>query len=214
MRKAICSIGTEPDGLILRLKSLARTAQLCRMPALRSCFTRPAKKKSPRFLTDAAGNLYASTIGEKNRAPCPCHFQSPFRLRLQQPQHIASPQQSGIIDRARFRRKRRTQRPIFAFPRLPHGGAEVMKIAPDGSPESLWTSREELVFAMALSPAGKILLGTGNKGAIIELEGRTCYSSCRENRFGAGDQPVPEPGRQDFCGHRQSRKNFTIGPGL
>ena len=35
------------------------------------------------------------------------------------------------------------------------GGTQIVKIAPDGSPETLWTSRDELVFSMGFSADGK-----------------------------------------------------------
>ena len=43
-------VGTDPNGLILRIEVRAQEREtLCPMPALRSCSTRPARRKSRRF---------------------------------------------------------------------------------------------------------------------------------------------------------------------
>jgi len=52
----------------------------------------------------------------------------------------------------------------------------VYRIASDGSPEDLWSSRDDLVYALGLGPNGKLLLGTGNQGAVLELEGNHIFS--------------------------------------
>ena len=67
---------------------------------------------------------------------------------------------------------------VFPFPGIATaGGAEVVRIAPDGSPQTLWTSRDDFVLSMGFSRAGKLLLGTGDSGTVIELEGDDVYSN-------------------------------------
>src|SRR4029077_16896341 len=51
------------------------------------------------------------------------------------------------------------------------GGSEIYRIAPDGSPSRIWTSREDLVYALAFDPAGRLLAGTGNRGHIFAVTG-------------------------------------------
>jgi hypothetical protein len=82
---------------------------------------------------------------------------------------------------------------LYPFPAV-SGGAEVVKIAPDGSPETLWTSRDDLVYALGLAPAGKLLLGTGDKGTIIELEGDQIYSSVAKTASAEVTSFVSGPG--------------------
>ena len=52
------------------------------------------------------------------------------------------------------------------------GGSEVYRISPDGSPRTLWSSKEDLVYALAFDSAGRLLAGTGNKGRIYAINGR------------------------------------------
>ena len=108
-------------------------------------------------------------------------------------------------------RKPPRRSPFFS---IATGGSEVVKISPDGSPQTLWTSREDLVFSMGLSPAGKILLGTGNKGTIIELEGNDVYSSVAKTASAQVTSLVAGPRRRK-CSLPPPipGKIFTLGPG-
>ena len=49
------------------------------------------------------------------------------------------------------------------------GGSDVYRIAPDGSPKTIWTSKDDLVYALAFDQAGRLLAGTGNKGRVYAI---------------------------------------------
>ncbi len=51
------------------------------------------------------------------------------------------------------------------------GGSEIYRISPDGSPKTIWTSKEDLVYALAFNQAGGLLAGTGNRGKIYAIRG-------------------------------------------
>jgi hypothetical protein len=51
------------------------------------------------------------------------------------------------------------------------GGSEIYRIAPDGSPTTVWSSREDLVYALGFDPRGHLLAGTGNRGHIFAIMG-------------------------------------------
>ena len=55
------------------------------------------------------------------------------------------------------------------------GGSEIYRIQTDGSPTRLWSSREDLVYALAFDERGHLLAGTGNRGEIFEITGREDY---------------------------------------
>ena len=50
-------------------------------------------------------------------------------------------------------------------------GSEVYRITSDGSPQRLWQSRTDLVYALAFDDRGRLLAGTGNRGVILSLQG-------------------------------------------
>jgi len=52
----------------------------------------------------------------------------------------------------------------------PTGGSEIYRISPDGSPARIWSSREDLVYALALDGHGRLLAGTGNHGQIFAVD--------------------------------------------
>src|SRR6185369_6218810 len=49
------------------------------------------------------------------------------------------------------------------------GGSEIYRISPDGSPKRIWQSRDELVYALAFDPRGRLVAGTGNRGRIFVI---------------------------------------------
>jgi hypothetical protein len=56
------------------------------------------------------------------------------------------------------------------------GGSEIYKLAPDGSPARLWTSRDALVYSLAFDQSGHLLAGTGNQGQIFQITARENYT--------------------------------------
>ena len=51
------------------------------------------------------------------------------------------------------------------------GGSEIYRIAPDGSPNRIWSSTQDLVYALAFDRTGRLLAGTGNRGHIFAITG-------------------------------------------
>jgi hypothetical protein len=60
--------------------------------------------------------------------------------------------------------------PIPSVGSAPSGGSEVLRIEADGYPRKLWTHSTDVAYALAFDASGKLLIGTGNKGAIHRLE--------------------------------------------
>jgi len=58
------------------------------------------------------------------------------------------------------------------YPNLTNlGGSEIYRISEDGSPKTIWSSREDLVYALAFDQSGRLLAGTGNRGKIYVIRG-------------------------------------------
>ncbi|HEY2390328.1 MAG TPA: hypothetical protein VGK22_04075 [Candidatus Angelobacter sp.] len=112
------------------------------------------KKEITALAVDAAGNIYASGTGEK-RAAQASGISSPAPvLPLQGAQPTGAPVASNVT----------------------LAGSDVYSIAPDGSPKRLWTSREDIVYALAFDAAGRLIAGTGNKGRIYAIEKNGDYT--------------------------------------
>jgi len=224
--------GTEPNGLVLRI-ALAAAAQNGKAPAPRQSSPKrapaqaaatekdssdetgrsayvvyeTAKKEVTALALDPAGNLYVAAIGEKR----PGTPQPP----AQQAEQENAPSGQTItvtVGGPGGLQQPQPGNPFVPFPAL--STAAVYRIAPDGSPEEIWSSRDTSVYAMGLSPGGKLLLGTGNQGAIMQLEGDRVFSRLAK----AESQQVTAFARASngkiYVATANPGKVFTLGPEL
>ena len=103
------------------------------------------RKEITALAVDAAGNIYAAGTGEKRAVqPGP-----PVTAPGAQPAPPAGAPLAGNVNLA---------------------GSDVYIIAPDGSPKKIWSSREDIVYALAFDANGRLVAGTGNKGRIYTIE--------------------------------------------
>jgi outer membrane protein assembly factor BamB len=208
-------VGTDPDGLILRIEiSRATGAKDSQAPPKAGAayvVYETDKKEVTSLLADSSGNLYAAAIGEKQRPAGPGPAQP---LTTPQPSGAAPPLSAQSAVNLALQAAAAAQPPP-AFSLFPSttGGSQVVKISPAGSPETLWTSREDLVFSMGFSPNGKVLLGTGNKGAIIELQGDGVYSIVAKTVSSQVTSLTAGRDGQLLVGTANPGKIFTLGPG-
>jgi hypothetical protein len=201
-------IGTEPNGLILRIEIRRKSAK--EFPEAGSSFVlyETSKKEVTSLITDSNGNIFASSIGDKPRAPLVPSGVAPVTV-APQPQ-AANSIQAGNVTTAPVAQ---VIPPIPYLP-SPTGGAEVIEILSDGSPNSVWTSREDLVYSLGYSAAGKVLLGTGNKGTIVQLEGNNVHSTIARTSSGQVTSLLAGPEGKIFVASANPGKIFVFGPGL
>ena len=199
-------VGTDPDGLILRVEITRATNSKDSPKAVASFVVYETDKKEvTSLLTDSTGNLYAAAIGEKQRPATP-NTVPPLLAPQANAPALAAQGAATITIQA-------TQPPAFSLFPSTTGGSQVIKISPGGSPETLWTSRDDLVFSMGFSPSGKVLLGTGNKGAIIELQGGGVYSIVAKTASSQVTSLIAGRDGKVLVGTANPGKLFTLGPG-
>ncbi len=200
-------IGTEPNGLILRVELQQKGPAVAPTPGASFVIYETGKSEVTSLVTDSNGNLYAASVGEKLPAqPVPRILPA---LSAQNAAPAANAQGLIVLQGQGAPNQQPTPYP---FPSV-SGGAEVVKIASDGSPETLWTSHEEIVYAMGITPAGKVLLGTGEKGTIIELEGDQIYSNVAKTASAEVTSFVSGAGGKIFAATANAGKVFALGPG-
>ncbi|HLW43356.1 MAG TPA: hypothetical protein VKS00_02640, partial [Candidatus Acidoferrales bacterium] len=102
--------------------------------------------------------------------------------------------------------------PIPFTPFFTVNSSSVYRIAPDGSPEELWSARDQVVYSMGLLPGGKLLLGTGNDGAVLELEGNHVFSKLMKASSRQVTAIATAPGGKLFLAAANPGKIFTLGP--
>jgi len=125
-----------------------------------------AKKEITALAVDAAGNIYAAGVGEKTRA-----FPAAPVTNVPQP---PLPPSSGHATMQASTAGPSMGAAAFnvgaaAMPPFPTPGSEVYQIALDGSPKRIWSSREDIVYALGFDERGHLLTGTGNKARIYTL---------------------------------------------
>ncbi|MGA9043090.1 MAG: hypothetical protein WB421_21350 [Terriglobales bacterium] len=156
--------GSDGSGLVYRISPAGEGFVLYSAP----------KKEITALAIDRAGNIYAAGAGEKRSNPPPISF-PPLNFANPAPAPAAG-QPAGItITNAA------PNAPLImgGFPGLgmnATGGSEIYRLAPDGSPSRLWSSREDLVYALVLDAQGHLLAGTGNRGHVFEIIGEDEYT--------------------------------------
>jgi hypothetical protein len=201
-------VGTDPNGLILRIAIARKSGQAIPDAGASFVVYETNKKEITSLLLDSTGNLYAASIGDKQRAP----GITPITPAIPTPP-IPSPATITLSGGISVQAQMPPSITPFSFPLTATGGSELVRISTDGSPELLWTSREDLVFTTALSPAAKILLGTGNKGTIVELEGHNVHSSIARTASAQVTSLLTGPGGRIFAATANPGKVFSLGPG-
>jgi len=188
--------GTDNSGLIYRISPQGEGFVLYSAP----------KKEITALAVDAQGNMYAAGAGDK-RGGAP----TPPPTAPGGPTPIA-PVPTIVIQQAPTQSTGGV--PGIApvpFPNVLNvGGSEVYRIAPDGSPKTIWSSKDDLVYALAFDRAGRLLAGTGNKGRIYAIQGDefTDLSRASANQVTAF-APAPQGGL--YAATSNLGKVFLIG---
>jgi hypothetical protein len=148
--------GSDGSGLVYRIAPNGEAFVLYSAP----------KKEITALAIDGAGNIYAAAAGEKRLDASA----QQIAIALSAPPPQAAPAAGGGNITI-------TAAPPTAAAPFPtpgagvSGGSEIYRIAPDGAPSRLWTSREDLVYALAFDQRGRLLAGTGNRGHIFAING-------------------------------------------
>src|SRR5580698_1339919 len=153
--------GSDGSGLVYRISPGGEGFVLYSAP----------KKEITALAIDKTGNIYAAGVGEKHGGTGVPGFSSPV-ISMPPASSPAGPgSQGGIVITSA---PASTPPPSISFP-IPGagtaGGSEIYRIAPDGSPSRLWSSREDIVYALAFDQRGRLLAGTGNRGHVFSISG-------------------------------------------
>jgi sugar lactone lactonase YvrE len=152
--------GSDGSGLIYRISPDGQAFVLYSAP----------KKEITALAVDAKGNIYAAGGGEKRSNAGPFIQTIPV---ISMPN--ANPQKNGITISPL-----NPNTPVvlsnFPAPGSETGGSEIYKLDPDGSPTSIWSSHDDLVYALAFDQQGRLLAGSGNHGRIFAISGEDDYA--------------------------------------
>ena len=155
--------GSDGSGLVYRISPAGEAFVLYSAP----------KKEITALAVDAAGNIYASGIGEKRAFQAqPSSVPPPPPPPSTPSGHGAgsASSASNFGGAAAFSVGGSAAPPFATTP-----GSEVYQIAPDGSPKRIWSSREDIVYALGFDDQGRLLAGSGNRARIYTIESNGDY---------------------------------------
>jgi sugar lactone lactonase YvrE len=195
--------GSDGSGLIYRIAPNGEAFVLYSAP----------KKEITALAIDKTGNIYAAAAGEKrpvatghlNLAPISPAAPSGGVVQFGTAPPLTTPHPS---------------QPAASLPPLPApgagamGGSEIYRIAPDGAPARLWSSHEDLVYALAFDQHGRLLAGSGNRGHIFAIDGLDEFSDLIKASATQITSFAPAPGGGLYASSSNLGKVFLLGPGL
>jgi len=153
--------GSDGSGLVYRISPSGEGFVLYSAP----------KKEITALAIDKTGNIYAAGVGEKRSGTTAPSFPSAPVSIPTSPSSASTGPPSGIVITA----SPASPSPAsISFPSpssAAGGGSEIYRIAPDGSPSRLWSSHEDIVYALAFDQHGRLLAGTGNRGHVFAISG-------------------------------------------
>ncbi len=145
-------VGTSNKGIVLKLDSQGRAFVLYDSPMV----------EITDIVLDRSGNIYASAAGEERlQAPAP-PGQAPPVGPANEPEEMVS--EDDELD---------TQVQVIAGavpPALSKPGSELYRIDKDGVVKTLWRTRSERIFAMALDKSDNIVVGVGDSGRLYSID--------------------------------------------
>jgi WD40 repeat protein len=194
--------GTDGSGLVYRISPAGEGFVLYSA----------AKKEITALALDRQGNIYAAGVGEKraSAAASPAGIASSI-ISMGANAPSTGPQTPGMT---------LTLTPstsqVGAFP-FPGGGAsggsDVYRIASDGSPSRIWTSHEDIVYALAFDSHDQLLAGTGNRGHVFAIEKQDEFSDLLKAPASQITGFARAPGGALYAASSNLGKIFVLGPG-
>jgi WD40 repeat protein len=194
--------GTEPNGRVLRVtRSSGKSAKKASpTDSLAEGFVlyETAKREVTSLTVTPDGIIYVAAIGEKQRtgnfAPNVVISNSQGMSTLNS---VASVSPQGNA-------------PFIAFP--PALTSSIYRIALDGAPEEIWSSREDVVYTLGLNSDGRLLAGTGNNGSLLVIDGRGIYAQLAKSGTAQITGIARDSAGRVFLCTANPGKVFSLGP--
>ena len=195
--------GTEPSGRIVRVTRSENKNRKEKDSANAEGFVvyETAKREVTALAVAPDGNIYAAAIGEKQRPTT----QAPTTV-ITTPQGTTTITGGAVV----LGGQPQGQTPFIPFPQQLF--SSIYRLSPDGAPEELWNSRDDVVYSLALNSDGRLLAGTGNNGALLAIDGRGVFAQLAK----AGSAQITGIARNSagklFLCTANPGKVFSVGP--
>jgi hypothetical protein len=188
--------GTEPSGRILRITRSGNATE-------GFVLYETSKREVTSLAVAPDGSIYASAIGEKQR---PSAQPATVITNPQGTTTISPGGASGIS----ISGGGQIQVPFAPFP--PLLSSSIYRLTPYGAPEELWSSREDLVYALGLASDGRLLAGTGNNGALLAVDGHGVFAQLAKSGSAQITGIARNAAGKIFLCTANPGKVFSVGP--
>ena len=195
--------GSDGSGLIYRISPSGEGFVLYSAP----------KKEITALALDPDGNIYAAAVGEKKNGSSSSSGSTATFTTFSLPSPATNaPQVPGMTITAAPSAPVSTG--TFPFPGGSGGnGSDIYRLAPDGSPTRLWSSHDDIVYALAFDSSGRLLAGTGNRGHIFAVNGADDFSDLLKAPASQVTAFAKAPGGGLYAATSNLGKVFVLGPG-
>ena len=192
--------GTDGSGLVYRISPAGEGFVLYSAP----------KKEITALALDGQGNIYAAGVGEKRPGMGGMPGAPSMIIIGSNPPGTPGMQTPGMVTTP-------TPAPMTTFP-IPGagatGGSDIYRISADGSPLRLWTSREDIVYALVFDLHNQLLAGTGNRGHVFAIAGPDDYSDLLKAPASQVTGFAKATNGGLYATSSNLGKIFILGPGL
>ena len=191
--------GTDGSGLLYRISPAGQGFVLYSAP----------KKEITALAVDKQGNIYAAGAGEKRGTSAPAGPSlAPPTVVVISPATAGAPSPTSPSAGP-------APSPIPLISTVlsasTMGGSEIYRLSPDSSPKTIWSSHEDLVYALAFDREGRLLAGTGNRGRIFVIAGSQ-YTDLAEASASQVTAFAPAPKGGLYAATSNLGKVFVLGP--
>jgi WD40 repeat protein len=196
--------GSDGSGLIYRISQSGQGFVLYSAP----------KKEITALALDADGNIYAAAVGEKRTGTAGTSSAGATLMTFppSTPPAGGAPQVPSMTMTA----TPNTSITANPFP-FPAGGAssgsDIYRLAPDGSPTRIWSSHEDIVYALAFDSQGRLIAGTGNRGHIFAVTGVDEFLDLLKAPASQVTALTRSPSGGLYAATSNLGKVFELGPG-
>lgn len=194
--------GTDGSGLVYRISSTGDGFVLYSAP----------KKEITALALDRQGNIFAAGVGEKRTTSTSPAGSSSMLSAGSSSSESSGPPPTGM-----------TLSPTpsvshvgggFPFPGgSSNGGSDIYRIAADGSPSRIWTSHEDIVYALAFDSHDTLLAGSGNRGHVFAIHRQDEFSDLLKAPASQVTAFAKAPGGGLYAASSNLGKIFVLGPG-
>ncbi|HET9182986.1 MAG TPA: hypothetical protein VFP59_12690 [Candidatus Angelobacter sp.] len=144
------------------------------------------RKEITALAVDPAGNIYAAATGTQQAAPA-AGASTPIMV-----QPGAQPITAPLVGNVNL------------------GGSDIYMIASDGSPRKIWSSAEDIVYALSFDASGRLIAGTGNKGRIYAIYNNGDYTDLIKASANQVTGFSKAPGGGIYCSSSNLGKIFVM----